>query len=413
MEKDNCEQLFEYLRSILYDPQIRALDIDTLDEPYKKLGQGLQFLQHAVEELLAYSADLSKGNLSAPSPAKDNLLCVNLKNLHANLNHLTWQAKQVAAGDYSQHVVYLGEFSEAFNTMTAQLQEREALLKEEAAKMKKRAEVIESYNELLMEMTRKRNEWIFVVDTESRKVVYCNKRDDEKEADPSFCDICRHRLDFRNSILNWQDNVQYKEWELSDEEGRYYRITTFGIEWRGKSAHAHIVLDITEEKLTENKLASKAYFDPGTGIRNRLFFEEQMDRLLEERTDFTMCYLDMDGLKHVNDRYGHNEGDSYIRRFVSVVGSAFRNTDIFARIGGDEFCIVLPGMQKEIVEKKIEGVLEQFVKENDREYPVSFSYGVVKIEGSKRRYTLEEIITLADGEMYKCKRKNKSRYYGE
>ena len=53
MEKDNCELLFEYLRSILYDQQIHALDVKELDEPYQKLGKGLAFLQQAVEEMLA------------------------------------------------------------------------------------------------------------------------------------------------------------------------------------------------------------------------------------------------------------------------------------------------------------------------------------------------------------------------
>ena len=86
---------------------------------------GLQCLDRAVQELKAYSAALSVGNLSDCSPSRDNPLCENLKNMQANLNHLTWQAKQVAKGDYSQTVSYLGEFSEAFNTMTAQLRERE------------------------------------------------------------------------------------------------------------------------------------------------------------------------------------------------------------------------------------------------------------------------------------------------
>lgn len=271
MEKDNCELLFEYLRSILYDQQIHALDVKELDEPYQKLGKGLAFLQQAVEEMLAYTEDLSRGNLSGAYPSRDNFLCVNLKNLHANLNHLTWQAKQVASGDYSQHVSYLGEFSEAFNTMTAQLKERETQLKEEAQKVQKRAQVIEEYNDLLVEMTRRRKEWIVVVDAQNRDIVYCNKRKDEKRIDPEFCEKCRHRLSFRNDILNWQDSEQYKVWEAGDEEQGYYRITTFHIEWRGQNAYAHIVVDITDEKQAANRLNSKAYMDPGTGIHNRLF----------------------------------------------------------------------------------------------------------------------------------------------
>lgn len=410
MEKDNCELLFEYLRSILYDQQIHALDVKELDEPYQKLGKGLAFLQQAVEEMLAYTEDLSRGNLSGAYPSRDNFLCVNLKNLHANLNHLTWQAKQVASGDYSQHVSYLGEFSEAFNTMTTQLKERETQLKEEAQKVQKRAQVIEEYNDLLVEMTRRRKEWIVVVDAQSRDIVYCNKRKDEKRIDPEFCEKCRHRLSFRNDILNWQDSEQYKVWEAGDEEQGYYRITTFHIEWRGQNAYAHIVVDITDEKQAANRLNSKAYMDPGTGIHNRLFFDEYMESVLEEGREVTLCYLDLDGLKYVNDHYGHNQGDNYIRSFVSLMKSSVRSTDIFARIGGDEFCVVIPEVEKETAEKKFAELLELFVAENKEEYPVSFSYGVVEIRRIGKRMTLEEIIKTADAQMYECKRRNKKRY---
>ena len=93
MENKNCEGLFEYLRSILYERPITAPDIEALDEPYRKLGQGLLVLQQSVEELLTFSADISQGNLSGPVPSRENMLCSNMKNLHANLNHLTWQAK--------------------------------------------------------------------------------------------------------------------------------------------------------------------------------------------------------------------------------------------------------------------------------------------------------------------------------
>ena len=99
MEDKNCDELFEYLRSILYDPKVKPLDMESLDEPYQKLGMGLQFLEKAVKEMKEYSAALSKGELSAKMPGRDNFLCENLKNMHANLNHLTWQAKQVAKGD--------------------------------------------------------------------------------------------------------------------------------------------------------------------------------------------------------------------------------------------------------------------------------------------------------------------------
>ncbi len=103
--------MFEYLRDLLYTiPKVKTLDIECLDEPFQKLGLGLHYLEMAVKEMKACSAALSKGDLSSFKPARENFLCENLKNIHANLNHLTWQAKQVAKGDYSQTVSYLGNF---------------------------------------------------------------------------------------------------------------------------------------------------------------------------------------------------------------------------------------------------------------------------------------------------------------
>ena len=85
MEDRNCELLFEYLRSILYDSEVKTLEIDSLDEPFRKLGMGLQYLETAVKEMKQCSAALSKGDLSSFKPARENFLCENLKNIHANL----------------------------------------------------------------------------------------------------------------------------------------------------------------------------------------------------------------------------------------------------------------------------------------------------------------------------------------
>ena len=411
MENENCEVLFEYLRSILYERPITAPDIEALDEPYRKLGQGLLVLQQSVEELLTFSADISQGNLSGPVPSRENMLCSNMKNLHANLNHLTWQAKQVAAGDYSQRVSYLGDFSEAFNTLTAQLKEREALLKEKAEIANKRAQVIEEYNNLLVDVIKKREEWILIVDADTRDIVYCNKRKEEQQVDPDLCEFCKDRLFFRDKILNWQDGKQYKVWELGDEQNGYYRITTFATEWAGHDAFVHIVDDITDEKKLESNLFNKAYYDSLTGIRNRLSFEEYMETLLKEKQIVTLCYLDLDGLKSVNDHYGHNEGDDYLCRFVSYIENSFRSSDVFARIGGDEFCLILPYNDKKIVEERLAALLNKFVEENDKEYPVSFSYGVVNVEGKDNTMTMDEIIKEADAAMYQCKKANKRDFH--
>ena len=70
MEDRNCELLFEYLRSILYDSEVKTLEIDSLDEPFRKLGMGLQYLETAVKEMKQCSAALSKGDLSSFKPCE-------------------------------------------------------------------------------------------------------------------------------------------------------------------------------------------------------------------------------------------------------------------------------------------------------------------------------------------------------
>ena len=70
--KQDCELLFEYMRGILYDSWIEHFDVGELSEPYRDLGRGLQYMQNAVSELVAYSAELSKGNLSVEFPQDYN-----------------------------------------------------------------------------------------------------------------------------------------------------------------------------------------------------------------------------------------------------------------------------------------------------------------------------------------------------
>jgi len=408
MVEKNCEMLFQYLRSILYDQKIKELDIESLDEPFRDLGRGLQVLQQSVEEMLKYTEELSVGHLTGFYPSRDNFLCVNLKNLHANLNHLTWQAQQVAKGDYSQQVVYLGAFQEAFNEMTKQLKEREDQLKEETKKLQHQTEVISSYNEAFIEMARMREEVIAVICRETGRCVYCNRQmihvsGGEREERPYICSYS-----FYDRLIHWDGDLQLVTWEARDASGLYFRIITFPIVWQGEKAWCHTIVDITKEKLEQDKLTDIAYHDPGTRIFNRRYFDEYMDHMFRSQCDATLCYLDLDGLKYVNDHFGHEEGDHYLLNFVHMIQNSFRSEDILARVGGDEFALILYGCHQEMAERKLANVLERFMAASPKGYLCSFSYGVVEINGKDQTLTLDEIIRQADTAMYTCKREHKS-----
>ncbi|MEF9967124.1 MAG: hypothetical protein RR766_01335, partial [Longicatena sp.] len=102
------------------------------------------------------------------SPGRYNFLAGNLKELHSILKSLTWQTIQVAHGDYHQRVNFLGKFSEAFNLMVKQLEEREIHLKEQS-------EVLLQSTELLVSIMDTQKDSIFVIDVNTKKAIYANR----------------------------------------------------------------------------------------------------------------------------------------------------------------------------------------------------------------------------------------------
>lgn len=407
MEDANCQLLFEYLRSILYDPRVQELDINALDEPYQKLGKGLQYLDHAVKEMKTYSAALSNGNLSAFTPSRDNLLCENLKNIHANLNHLTWQAKQVAKGDYSQSVSYLGEFSEAFNTMTKQLREREQTLKEEALLEKRHAETVEKYNMLLLNLIKRSKEDILVTSIQEPKIFYSSNNNIQEIQNYELYRIFLQKQADGSLTKAKSDSALEWTWEAEDSAHHFYRVTTARMEWQGEPAYAHIILEVTEEKLEQGKLEQEAYYDTLTGIGNRYYFHKKVDELLQSGEGLVFCYCDLDHLKFVNDTYGHAEGDRYICHFVETVKTQIREQDVFARIGGDEFCVLLKGCPENVARAKVIRMQADFAAGNNDGYPKSFSFGIVQIPKGHGKVELDLVLQQADQAMYEQKKAHK------
>ena len=222
--------------------------MDLLSEPCRELGRALCSFHSLTNQLVAYSIQLSKGDLSQEVPDSTSYLYCGLKNLHTNLKHLTWQAKQVTKGDYTQHVSHLGEFSEAFDAMTQQLREREAQLKEEIQRARRRAEIIDSYTEMLVELLDQRDEWLLVVDQKTRQIVHCNKRTRDSGEGDAYCDSCSHRLSIQPRLLEWDGPERYQVWELEEDRGDCYRIISVPIEWKERPSCVHIVMDIMVKK---------------------------------------------------------------------------------------------------------------------------------------------------------------------
>lgn len=410
--EESCGRLGQYVQDILRDAQGARLDVERLSEPCRALGRELEVFQELAVELISYSTRLSKGELSQPVPDSGSCLFSGLKDLHASLKRLTWQAKQVTKGDYTQHMAHMGEFSETFNEMTRQLSERRVQLEEEIRRARRRAEIINSYTGMLVELLDQRDEWLVVVDQERREIVHCNKGHRDGGGNAAYCEKCRYRLPIQRQLLEWKLTERYQVWEMEeDNKMGCYRVISFPIEWKERPSCVHIVMDVTAEKMNARHLNDEIYQDLDTGIRNRQFLDEFMGRVLRERQDITLCYLDLEGVADINSTYGQKVGDAYIQNFVEIVRKNFRSGDTFARIKDDKFCLMLTGNVKHLIERKMDEILTAFQRDDDRVFShrCNFHYSILEVEGESNALSLDKLLEEAQSAVRRQKRSRRRK----
>lgn len=180
-------------------------------------------------------------------------------------------------------------------------------------------------------------------------------------------------------------------------------------------AKVGVVRDITEIKEAQKKLQVYATMDILTGALNRraglVILEKQIHLCKRNKWDLTICYIDVDGLKEVNDTYGHQEGDDYILFITNALKEIIRESDGLCRLGGDEFLLVLPECditKADMVLKRIVKSLDEHNARHAKPYKLGFSYGLVKYDFAEQP-KIGSLIARADMEMYKQKNKKKKQ----
>lgn len=187
-------------------------------------------------------------------------------------------------------------------------------------------------------------------------------------------------------------------------------------ERRGKRYYTGIIHDMTEWKKLEKKLLDASITDPLTELLNRRGFltlaRKQIEIANRRKTNLSILYLDLNDMKTINDEFGHKEGDQALVDVANALKRSFRASDIIARIGGDEFIVLIVDTRKSYVEKAvidtIQDNLRRYNEEGERGYKLSVSTGIVDYDPDHPS-TLDELIARADELMYE----NKQRYQFE
>jgi len=160
--------------------------------------------------------------------------------------------------------------------------------------------------------------------------------------------------------------------------------------------------DITDRKKKEDENLYLSYHDVLTGIYNRRFYEEEIKRLDTERNlPISIIIGDVNGLKLVNDAFGHDKGDELLQKAATVIQSACRTDDVVARWGGDEFVILLPRTNTKEAEEIVERIKELYSDVYVSAIRVSISFGW---DAKKEtHHDILKVLKSAEDNMYKHK----------
>jgi diguanylate cyclase (GGDEF)-like protein len=227
-------------------------------------------------------------------------------------------------------------------------------------------------------------------------------------------------IEYRVILQNDEVRVVHGKGEVfCQSAGRQNKVigTIQDIDERDQPKMLGVIQDITEQKQLQNQLEEQANTDSLTGCESRRYFlenaEKEFLRIRRYGGEMSMLMLDLDHFKNINDRYGHQVGDTTLKKLVAICHELLREVDVIGRLGGEEFAIMLPktgsGLALEVADRLCKAVSEVEIPLNDTASPFHFTTSIGVASLTEADHHIDEIINRADSALYKAKRAGRNR----
>jgi diguanylate cyclase (GGDEF)-like protein len=230
--------------------------------------------------------------------------------------------------------------------------------------------------------------------------------------------LVKNKEAFLKRVLELYANPQLDDhYEIELKDGRF--LDRYSKALWGKNqqylGRVWFFRDITEYRQLEHQLKDASQQDPLTGVANRRYFFEraadEFSRAQRFKRDLSLVMLDIDLFKKVNDRWGHDIGDRVIQSLCETINSILREVDLLARIGGEEFVVIVPDTNIDgafqLAERLRQSVAASTIKEGEECITFTISAGVAAV--SSEDMSIQETLKRADTALYAAKNAGRNK----
>lgn len=394
IEKTALTKIYLQLQDIVKSEKIDEISVKGFGEDVLSIVELTNQVTNLLNKNTHYKKQVSSDNLKISKIVNDNTMADFFKPMGAKSYPLNEEEDDFFSQRDRSKLNVTGGFSTVFNEMAEHVERRERKTKHELA-------VHTKNNKVLTNILNNMCDMVIILSSDASRILFMNQKSEQvlgKNPTQSMSFLLSKLMNACTVI------AQNETWEFLDEdENIYYSIYSTGVTWiDGEYAWMHIITDITKFEQTAQKLEEQAHKDPLTSLYNRRYGMLQLENFIGETIFFSLAFVDLDGLKKVNDQYGHKEGDRYIKIISELFLDNTREEDVVCRIGGDEFIVIFPNCDELMAAKTIQRInhkIKQFNQSELLAYPISISCGISSVTDFCN-ISVEDFLAQVDEKMY-------------